>query len=118
MLPPTFGIGPLPAASTAVPVSVPERAILELLSDAGKRNTLEETSNLVENVRTIRTDVLDELMGHLTRIKVARLAEALAAQMQLPWHEVASKHSRRLGGGKRWLTRAKTGERIDLKGPV
>lgn len=117
-LPADVGIAPLPSTSTQVPVSVPERAILELLSDAGKRQTLEETTNLVENGRSMRMDVLETLMEHLTRIKVARLAETLATQLDLPWSALAKKHSRRLGGGARWVTRAKTGERIDLKGPA
>jgi hypothetical protein len=111
------GMGPLPFGSAKVMVSAPERAVLELLSDAGKRQTLEETINLLENMHALRRDVLDELMAHLTRIKVARLADKLSANLQLPWNNIANKHSRRLGGGKRWVVRAKTGERIDLKGP-
>lgn len=116
-LPSNAGVGPLPFGSAKVMVSAPERAVLELLSDAGKRQSLEETTNLLENTHALRRDVLDELMAHLTRIKVARLADKLSASLQLPWNDVASKHSRRLGGGKRWVARSKTGERIDLKGP-
>lgn len=116
-LPSSAGVGPLPFRSWKVPVSTPERAVLELLSDAGKRQSLEETTNLLENTHALRRDVLDELMAHLTRIKVARLADKLSASLQLPWSDIASKHSRRLGGGKRWVVRTKTGERIDLKGP-
>lgn len=117
-LPQGTGIGALPASEIAVPVSVPERALLELLSDAGKRQSMEETTHLVENLRSLRLDVLDQFMAHLTRIKVARLADALASALDLPWREVAASHSRRLGGGARWVTRAKTGERIDLKRPA
>jgi hypothetical protein len=116
-LPSDAAIAPLPFKEKKVPVSMPERAVLELLSDAGKRQSLEETQNILENTRALRPDVLDELMSHLTRIKVARLADKLSASLQLPWNDIASKHSRRLGGGARWVTRAKTGERIDLKGP-
>lgn len=117
-LPVDAGVAPLPASTTPVPVSVPERALLELLSDAGKRQTLEETTHLVESLRSVRPEVLEQLMAHLTRIKVARLADALATSLDLPWRDTAAKHSRRLGGGARWVTRAKTGERIDLKGPA
>lgn len=114
----TAGMGPLPFSNSKVMVSAPERAVLELLSDVGKHQSMEETTNLLENTHSLRRDVLDELMGHLTRIKVARLADTLSASLQLPWNEIASKHSRRLGGGKRWVARTKTGERIDLKGPA
>ena len=117
-VPLTAGMGPLPFSDSKVMVSAPERAVLELLSDVGKRQSLEETTNLLENTHSLRREVLDELMGHLTRIKVARLADKLSASLQLPWNEIASKHSRRLGGGKRWVARTKTGERIDLKGPA
>lgn len=116
-LPAGTGVGSLPFGGGKVMVSAPERALLELLSDAGKRQSLEETTNLLENTHALRRDVLDELMAHLTRIKVARLADKLSASLQLPWSDIASKHSRRLGGGKRWVVRTKTGERIDLKGP-
>jgi hypothetical protein len=117
-LPSQAGIAPLPASTAPVPVSVPERALLELLSDAGKLQSLEETTHLVESLRSLRPQVLDQLMAHLTRIKVARLAVALATTLDLPWGDIAARHSKRLGGGARWVARAKTGERIDLKGPA
>lgn len=113
--PSALGIAPLPAARTDVPVSTPERAVLELLSDVGKRQTLEEALHLLESARTLRQPVLDELLLHLTRIKVVRLAYDLADELDLPWKAVAQKHSRRLGGGARWVAVGKTGERLDLK---
>jgi hypothetical protein len=45
-------------------VSVPERAILELASDIGKGQSLEEASNLSASLRNLRADVLDEFLGH------------------------------------------------------
>ncbi len=98
-------------------VSVPERALLELLSDVGKAQSLEETRQLVEGLRTLREKTLDELLAHLTRIKVVRLAEMLARDFDLPWATLAKRHSQRLGGGKRWIAVAKTGERLDLRRP-
>ena len=58
--------------------------------------------------------LLDELLGHLTRIKVVRLAARLASELELPWAELAQRHSRRLGGGRRWVAMGRTGERLDL----
>jgi len=55
------------------------------------------------------------LLNHLTRIKVARLAELLATDLDLPWAALAKRHSQRLGGGKRWIAVAKSGERLDLR---
>jgi Transcriptional regulator, AbiEi antitoxin N-terminal domain len=56
-----------------------------------------------------------ELLAHSTRIKVVRLAELIAKDLDLPWAALAKHHSQRLGGGKRWIAVAKSGERLDLR---
>jgi hypothetical protein len=114
-MPSELGIAPLPAGRPDVPVSTPESALLELLSDVGTRQTLEEARHLVEGARSLRLPVLEELFAHLTRIKVVRLAHALADELSLPWVSLAKHHSERLGGGKRWVSVGKNGERLDLK---
>jgi len=114
-LPPRTGLSPLPGGNTSVQVSTPERALLELLSDVGKSQSLEETKNLVENIRNLRIDVLDELLQHTARIKVVRMACEFGDELGLPWAALAQKHSARLGGGKRWIAVAKTGETLVLK---
>jgi Transcriptional regulator, AbiEi antitoxin, Type IV TA system/Transcriptional regulator, AbiEi antitoxin N-terminal domain len=111
------GLAPLPAGHADVLVSTPERALLELLSDVGKGQELEEARHLVEGARTLRLPVLDELLAHLTRIKVARLAHSLADELELSWVDLARRHSERLGGGQRWVSTTKTGERLNLKRP-
>jgi len=68
---------PLGRSACGLPVSAPERALLDLLSETGSVESL---------------PLLDELPGHLTR----------------------SKHSRRLGGGGRWVDAGRPGERLDL----
>jgi Transcriptional regulator, AbiEi antitoxin, Type IV TA system/Transcriptional regulator, AbiEi antitoxin N-terminal domain len=110
-----LGLQPLPNGRRDVLVSVPERALLELLSDVGKTQSLDEARQLVEGLRSLREKVLDELLAHVTRIKVVRLAEALSRELELPWAAVAKRHSRRIGGGKRWVGVSKTGERLDLR---
>ena len=55
---------------------------------------------------------------HTTRIKVVRIAAAFAHEMELPWAELAERHSKRLGGGARWVAVTKSGERLDLKRPL
>jgi len=55
--------------------------LLELLSDVGKAQSLQETRQLVENLRTLREKTLDELLTHTSRIKVVRLAELLAIDL-------------------------------------
>lgn len=110
-----FGLQPLPSGRPKVLVSVPERALLELLSDVGKTQSLDEARQLVEDLRSLRERVLDELLAHTTRIKVVRLAATLSADLDLPWAPLANRHSQRIGGGKRWVGVSKTGERLDLR---
>ena len=114
-LPEGLGLQSLPAGHPDVFVSVPERALLELLSDVGKAQPLEEARQLVELLHTLREKLLDQLLEHTTRIKVVRLAELLARELALPWAAAAKRHSQRIGGGKRWLAVTKSGERLDLK---
>jgi len=114
-MPRGLGIAPLPAGRPELPVSTPERAVLELLSDVGKRQTFEEARHLMEAARSLRLPVLDELMEHLTRIKVVRLAYAVADDLDLPWKTMALKHSIRLGGGERWVSMGRNGERLSLR---
>ncbi len=114
---PGLGLSPLPAGRPDVPVSGPERAILELLSDVGKRQGLEEARHLVEAARSLRLDVFEGLLSHLKRIKVARLAHTMADELDLPWKSLARAASERLGGGSRWVAKTRTGERLNLKRP-
>ena len=85
----------------------------ELLSEIGRFEGLEEVRQLVESTRNLQL-ALDEFLGHLTRIKVVRLAARLASELELPWAELAQRHSRRLAGGRRWVAMGRTGERPDL----
>jgi hypothetical protein len=96
-------LAPLPGGHPKVLVSVPERALLELFSDTGKLQSFEETANLVDGVRNLRLDVLDTLLAHTRRVKVARLAKMFAEDLDLPWQSIARKHSDRLGSSSRWV---------------
>ncbi len=116
-LPAGCGLAPLPAGRKEVLVSAPERAMLELLSDIGKEQSLGEARELVEGLSGLREPVLGELLLHTTRIKVVRMAAALSQELQLPWASLAKAHSLRIGGGQRWIAVTKSGERLDLKRP-
>ena len=116
-LPRDFGLQPLPAGDPRVLVSVPERAMLELLSDVGKAQSLTEARELIESLSGLREKVLDKLLKHTTRIKVVRMAATLASGMKLPWATLATKHSERIGGGARWVAVGRAGERLGLRHP-
>lgn len=108
------GLKPLPAGAPEVLVSVPERAILELASDIGKGQSMEEASNLMVGLRNLRPDVLDEFLSHCKRVKVVRLVRDLGLEADFSWARDLQKHVDRLGAGKRWSNKTKNG-RLTLK---
>lgn len=114
-LPKNFGLQPLPEAPDGVPVSVPERAILEMLSEVGVHEGVEEARNIMEGARSLRPDVLATLLKSCRRVKVVRLCVNWAQEMNLPWAAAARKAaSGRLGRG-RWTGRLKDGTILVLK---
>lgn len=100
---PAFGLSGAPGKPASVMVSVPERGLLELLSEVGTHVGLEEARNITENARNLRRDVLDQLFSHLERVKVIRLAENFARDLNLPWHDLARLHLQRRGVRGRWV---------------
>lgn len=113
-LPYEMGLKPLPSGCPEVLVSVPERAILELASDIGKGQSMEEASNLVIGLRNLRPDVLDEYLRHCKRVKVVRLVRDLGREADFLWARDLQKHVDRLGAGKRWSNKTKNG-RLTLR---
>ena len=114
-LPAGFGVQPLPDGDPRVMVSVPERAVLELLSDLGKTLPLAGARDTLDGIQGLRRDVLGTLLAHTTRVKVARAAALFAIELGLPWADLAIAHSERVGGGRRWVAVGRNGERITLK---
>lgn len=112
---PLLGVRPLPGGDPAVPLSVPERALLELLSDVGRRQSLEEARHLVEGLPGLRPAVLEELLDRTSRIKVVRLAVKLAKEAGHGWSEVAANRSRALGGAARIILNLPGEGHVDLR---
>jgi hypothetical protein len=115
-LPAGTGLQALPNGRPDVHVAVPERALLELLSDVGKDQSLAEARYIVEGLTGLRAKVLNELLAHTTRVKVIRLAHSLATETGQAWAHVTAEHHQRLGG-KGWVAVSRSGERIDLRRP-
>lgn len=114
-LPRNFGLQPLPETPEGVLVSVPERALLEMLSDVGVHQGIEEARNIMEGARSLRPDVLASLLKNCRRIKVVRLCVSWAEELNLPWAVSAKKTAaNRLGSG-RWTYRLKDGTLLVLK---
>ncbi len=68
----TFGLKPLPSGNPYVLVSIPDRALLELVSNIGKGQSLEEAEFLVDCLRNLRPAILREYFPHCTQRKVIR----------------------------------------------
>lgn len=66
-------------------VSAPERALLELLSDVGVRESLQEARELLESTYTFRVDVLQNLLQRCVSVKTVRLCLQLGREGKLPW---------------------------------
>ncbi len=110
-----FGLQPLPEEPDGVPVSVPERAMLEMLNEVGVREGIEEARNIMESARSLRPDVLATLLKNCRRVKVVRLCVNWAQEMNLPWAAAARQAAIGQSGHGRWTGRLKDGTILVLK---
>lgn len=118
-LPANTGLSPLPNRDPALLVSEPERALLELASDVGKRRakgqSLEEAMGIAAALRNLRPKVLDTLLSHCTRVKVVKLVRDLGETSGFSWGGDLQRHVDRLGAGRRWTSSRKDSPRFTLK---
>lgn len=114
-LPRNFGLQPLPETPDGVLVSVPERALLEMLSEVGVHEGVEEARNIMEGARSLRPEVLATLLKNCQRVKVVRLCVGWAEELHLPWAAAARKATGNKPGHSRWTARLKNGTLLVLK---
>lgn len=114
-LPAGFGLQPLPETPDGSLVSVPERALLEMLSEVGVRQGVEEARNIMEGVRSLRPEVLETLLKSCLRVKVIRLCVQWAEELNLDWAVVARNAAKGKLGTSRWSARLKDGTTLILK---
>ena len=114
-LPKNFGLQALPEIPGGVLVSVPERALLEMLSEVGVHQGVEEARNIMEGARSLRPEVLATLLKHCQRVKVVLLCVGWAEELNLPWASAARKAVKKTLGRSRWMTRLKDGTLLVLK---
>ena len=97
-------------------VSVPERAVLELLSDVGIHQDLEEARNLFDGLRNLRTDLLGHLLASCTSVKTVRLFLTWARETGVvDVDQLLKNHKIKTGSKSRWITRLKDGTLLTLK---
>jgi Transcriptional regulator, AbiEi antitoxin, Type IV TA system/Transcriptional regulator, AbiEi antitoxin N-terminal domain len=66
-------VGPFQDRKNEPNVSEPERAVLEVLSEVGVRQPLQEARELLESAYTLRASVLQKLLQRCTSVKTVRL---------------------------------------------
>ncbi|KKO44100.1 hypothetical protein WG68_17440 [Arsukibacterium ikkense] len=90
-------------------VSTPERALLELLSEVGVRQSLQEARELVESTYNLRAEVLHELLQHCTSVKTVRLCLQLGREGSLPWVKKLDPATLPTGSDQPWVSRSADG---------
>lgn len=60
---------PLPETPDGPLVSVPERALIQMLSEVSVRQGAEEARNIMEGVRSVRPEVLATLLKNCLRLR-------------------------------------------------
>ncbi len=113
-LPPSFGLAPLPESPAGPPVSVPERALLEMLSEVGVHQEVEEARGIMETVRQLRTRELGTLLRSCRMVKAVRLCVIWAEELGLPWAGPARDAVADKLGTSRWIKRMKDGRTLIL----
>ncbi|HCF1525282.1 type IV toxin-antitoxin system AbiEi family antitoxin domain-containing protein [Pseudomonas aeruginosa] len=97
-------------------VSVPERAVLELLYEAGVKQSLEEARNVFDGLRSPRKDVLGQLLSSCTSVKAVRLFLTWARETSLVEVDaLLEQYPVRTGSAARWMSRLDDGSLLSLK---
>lgn len=90
-------------------VSEPERALLEVLSDVGVRQPLQEARELIQSTHTLRCNVLLELLRSCASVKTVRLCLQLGKEYRLPWASKLNPDELPLGSERPWVSRSPEG---------
>ena len=112
-----YGLAVLPETPSGPLVSVPERALLEMLSAVGVHQEAEEARSIMESIRHVRTKEFAELLQHCRMVKAARLCVLWSKELALPWAAAAREAAAGKLGSGRWIKQMKNGKTLTLKKP-
>jgi hypothetical protein len=105
-----------PGQPQGLRVAVPERATLELLYEAGTRESLEESRNLFDGLRSPRKALLGQLLSCCTSVKAVRLFLTWARETEVvDVDDLLQHYPVRTGSDKRWMSRLDDGTLLTLK---
>ena len=101
--------GPFEKRDGAPRVSVPERALLEVFSEVGVRQPLQEARELAERAYGLRADVLRDLLQHCSSVKTVRLCLQFGRELALPWAAKLDAAQLPTGSARPWVSRSADG---------
>lgn len=96
-------VTPFENVADAPQTSAPERALLELLSEVGVRQPLQEVRELMESTYTFRADVLRKLLSNCSSVKTVRLCLQLGQELSLPWAAKLDPKTLPTGSKRAWV---------------
>jgi hypothetical protein len=102
-------VGAFERRDGAPQVSAPERALLELLSEVGVRQPIQEAREILESAYSLRADVLGELLRHCASVKTVRLCLQLGSEASLPWAARLDPVALPTGSDRPWVSRSADG---------
>lgn len=104
-----------PGEPEGMRTAVPERAVLEMLYEAGTKQSLEETRNVFDGLRSTRKDLLGQLLSCCTSVKAVRLFLTWARETGVvDVDALLEQYSIRSGSNKRWMSRLDDGTLLSL----
>ena len=90
--------------------------MLELLYDAGTKQSLEEARNVFDGLRSPRKELLGQLLSCCTSVKAVRLFLTWARETGVvDVDDLVARHPLRTGSDKRWMSRLADGTLLSLK---
>lgn len=102
-------VRPIQDGNGAPLVSAPERALLEVLSEVGVRQPLQEARELVESSYSLRADALRELLERCVSVKTVRLCLQLGRELHQPWFGKLDSAHLPTGSNRPWVARSPHG---------
>ncbi|MCY1509312.1 Transcriptional regulator, AbiEi antitoxin, Type IV TA system [compost metagenome] len=104
-----------PGLPDGLHVATQERAVLELLYEAGTKESLDEARNLFDGLRSPRRELLGQLLSCCTSVKTVRLFLTWARETGVVnVEELLKNHNVHTGSDKRWISRMADGTLLRL----
>lgn len=105
-----------PSITAGLHVSVPERALLEMLYEVGTHQSMEEAYNLFTGVRNLRLNTLGPLLEVCTSIKTTRLLLTWGRETgAINIEQLQQQYHLSTGSNKRWIRYLDDGNLLSLK---